>query len=274
MEQKNIHINSLKAVRIEILSQTTKASLTFATGFLCSLNRKIFLVTNHHVVSGRHFQTNEFLHKSGAIPGYLKLEIHCVEMIREFTYNPKKLNFEINLYKSDENYDSYVNPIWFEHEKKSNRIDVVAIDISNHIHHFPQFKFFPFDLIKEIQSEKILSVMDEVFILGYPLLTKLTPSQYPIHKNATIASEPNVYKDFPLFYIDGKTKSGMSGSPVVKKSTLNVRNDNETISLGVIEYDLIGIYSGRESQAKEEYEAELGIVWRLKEGLYELIAGR
>ena len=102
--------------------------------------------------------------------------------------------------------------------------------------------------------------MDNVFIVGFPLKTNTTPNQYPIYKGATIASEPYLYK-VPMFYVDGKTKRGMSGSAVVKKHGMKVHQEPTQFRFNEGRLDLIGVYSGRDAVADSEYEAELGIVW-------------
>ncbi len=59
--------------------------------------------------------------------------------------------------------------------------------------------------------------MNQAFVTGYPLEASTTPNKFPIYKSGIIASEPMVFNSEPRFYIDGKTKKGYSGSPVVLK---------------------------------------------------------
>jgi hypothetical protein len=57
-----IHINSFKAVQIEILTKETSASIGFATGFICEYKQRFFLVTNWHVLSGQNFETKHMVY--------------------------------------------------------------------------------------------------------------------------------------------------------------------------------------------------------------------
>src|ERR1700730_4458809 len=69
-----------------------------------------------------------------------------------------------------------------------------------------------------------------------------------------------------LFYIDGLTKSGMSGSPVVclaKPGDEFHTEDGVRVSIEKAEPFLIGVYAGRDGVTQEEYELSLGRVWKI-----------
>ncbi|PHN93501.1 hypothetical protein CSC80_11300 [Maribacter sp. 6B07] len=128
------------------------------------------------------------------------------------------------------------------------------------------------DIDEEISKDLKIGIMDDIFVTGFPLKTNTTPNKFPIYKGATIASEPDIFNSLPMFYIDGKTKSGMSGSPVIKKdNTIKTIATPTGITLNQGRIGLAGVYSGRDRQEKDEYEAELGIVWRLKECLLPIL---
>ncbi|WP_156343547.1 hypothetical protein [Limnohabitans sp. 63ED37-2] len=146
------------------------------------------------------------------------------------------------------------------------------IDITKNLVEINPYNIEFFDLAKEIEKSEIdLGVMDDVFIVGFPLKTKTTPNCYPIYKGATIASEPFQYTDLPIFYIDGKTKKGMSGSPVIKKHKFDLKILNGKMTGTKDRIDLIGTYSGRDTTAEDEYTAELGIVWHANKTLLQII---
>ncbi|WP_299316049.1 hypothetical protein [uncultured Aquimarina sp.] len=268
-----MHENSLKCVRIEILAENTKAHLSWASGFLCSWKDKTFLITNWHVVTLKNFQTKESLHSSGAIPGFFNLQYHTVirknGQITSFIETSKS---ELELYKH-EMHDTekvYTEPKWFEHPTLAN-IDVVAIEVTDEIVSQP-CEIVTFDIESELNKDKTLKVMDNVFVTGFTLNTSTTPNKYPIYKGATIASEPDIFGELPIFYIDGKTKSGMSGSPVVKKDDVIKPTATPTgIVLNQGRIELAGVYSGRDRQGEDEHKAELGIVWRFQECLIPIL---
>jgi len=265
----NIHINSFKSVQIEALSKETKASLGYATGFICNYKDKYFLLTNWHVVSGRNFESKEIIHASGAVPGYFNLTFQVGKNKTETSLQPMTCNIP-NLVLYDYKIEEQKlimgdTPLWIEHPEKGSDMDIAAIEITSDIPHHEEIATIAYEIEKESEKNFPLNVMDNVFIVGYPLKSTTTPNAYPIYKGATIASEPNVFKDLPMFYIDGKTKKGMSGSPVIKRENLKVTQDEAKISFTEGNVNLIGIYSGRERQSKDEHEAELGIVWRMIE---------
>lgn len=264
----DIHINSFKSVQIEILAQNTKVLISLATGFLCNYKERIYLVTNWHVVAGKNSETKCLLHHSGAIPGFFNLKFQAGTDHTESTLKPTTLAFQIPLYdKSDVR-------LWHEHPEYASKIDVVVLDVTNNL---PKDKLLEnsisvisYDLIKEIEKNE-LGVTDNVFIIGYINLNR-APNNYPIYKSASIASEPNIVDpEFPVFYVDGKTKSGMSGSPVVKKHGMKVTNDNGGFRFTEGKVRLVGVYSGREKQGTDEYEAELGIVWKFNESVLPIL---
>ena len=86
----------------------------------------------------------------------------------------------------------------------------------------------------------------QFFVIGYPF--GITASkQYPVWKSVFLASEyADNYLDIPVFLIDGTTRKGMSGSPVIMKGsyTMMDRKTNQSIPITVPLYSLKGIYSG------------------------------
>lgn len=104
---------------------------------------------------------------------------------------------------------------------------------------------------------------------GLPATGEHHTFSLPIYKSGTIASEPAVFDSQPRIYIDGKTKTGTSGPPVMVKRKAGLGGDDG----GAANEDLrfVGIYSGRDRQEPSEFEAELGIVWPLRECLLPIL---
>lgn len=267
-------IKSIQSVKLKILAERTKIEITSATGFLCEYKEKLFLITNWHVVNGRNNFTNELLDKHGALPGFLDLQLTYIQQAKDDNFTTFILPFEQPLfyYNSDEDFYDESKPLWTEHDKK-NEIDVVAIDLTQfkNVCSLPGFKLMTYNIEEEISYTQYttgISVMDKVFIIGYPLSSGLSPNEYPIYKGATIASEIRNNDEPPIIFIDGKTKSGMSGSPVILKHEFSGSVEGDAL-FGKTQ--LIGVYSGRESISPDLTEAELGIVWKLEECLLPIL---
>ncbi len=248
--QMNINITSVRGVLIRAYTDETEYELGSASGFLCTYKHRYFLVTNWHVFSGKNFETKELINSNAAIPEKIDFEFASMTEKDGDRFRPiRVLGNKIPLYHDGE-------PLYRTHPSNGSDYDVSVLELDL----IPQINDSTFDVSKEISKESKLAVMDQVFIVGYPLKTSTTPNDYPIYKAATVASEPDIYSK-PLFYVDGKTKKGMSGSPVIKKH--GIKFDGVTFTEGRI--DLVGIYSGRNGATSDESEAELGIVWHLKE---------
>ena len=258
----NVNLHSFRVARLEVFARDTDARLGEATGFFCRFRHRTFLVTNWHVVSGRHFQTRQALHRSRALPGSLTVHAH-VTRGRDATVVPSSsIAFRVALLGADG------RPRWLEHPLFGADIDVIALDVGIALPFGTQV--CPIDLATELAAEFTLAVMDQAFVTGFPLQASTTPNSLPIYKSGTIASEPLVFDSQPRIYIDGKTKTGMSGSPVmVKRASAGPRGN----SVSGITEDLrfIGVYSGRDRQEPSEFEAELGIVWPFRECLLPIL---
>ncbi len=166
-----------------------------ATGFIFSSEQAKFLITNRHVVTGRHEETEKNLNKEGAHPGKITL-IETGTMI--------------SLYKDSE----YKNAIWYEHPT-CEKVDVVAIPLSDS-NEINQLKCInDHSLITDIK----IDVGMEVFVIGYPLAIDVKGT--PLWKRASIASEPSIdVDDVPKILIDTATSHIQAGSATRSKFSL------------------------------------------------------
>ena len=178
----------------------------------------------------------------------------------------------IDLYEDLENLECEK---WLSHPSDQT-IDVVAINITEKCNKIiadrdnGNEKISAFDIREHLGIEYNLDVMDNIFIIGYPFLKRSSENILPIYKSATIASEPRFPGNINQFLVDGKTKKGMSGSPVILNMELNIQkyihlpfNQDKKV--------LIGIYSGRDESDPDLYTAELGKVWSLEECLLAIL---
>ena len=110
-----------------------------------------------------------------------------------------------------------------------------------------------------------------MFVVGFPLDRNESPNSLPSYKAASIASEPNFLGQRPYIFIDGKTKPGMSGSPVILAHEPRLTMDGAKLSHTTGITELIGVYSGREAEASTPFEAELGLMWPFRDAIAPIL---
>ena len=265
---KGLNPHSLKVIQVEQLSLETNASMGYATAFFCSYRDNIYLVTNHHVVSGRYPGTQEILHSSGAIPGSLRFDFSIHKTVSGDRF---KL---ITCYTSIKLYDG-LEPLWLEHPDLGDICDVVVIPLPHEIRKQipPDASLVTIELERELDYQLTIGVMDELFITGFPLIKEKTFSKYPIYKAGFLASEPEDPQNGSQFYVDSKTKRGMSGSPIIQRERAKAtKNDNGSVTITEGRINFVGIYSGRVGAINsDEYQAELGVAWPFRDFLLPII---
>jgi hypothetical protein len=263
---------SLVALRIRVTLGESAAKTNVATGFLYKSGNETFLITNWHVLTGRHADTGKPLDDTLGLPHTLSISYPMQRHERE-----KGLahlwwsESQASLYQDQERK----HPVWFEHPVHGGKVDVAAI-------HFPLSAQEHFAAIAAndqtalgLNSAAVYPTLD-VYVLGYPL--GLTGGlQLPIYKRATIANEAQFPLDnLPKLFIDTATRKGMSGAPVfVDKlgSWLEEKPDGKRmLQLAGRARRFIGIYSARDGKSTE-FDAQLGIVWK-PDVIEEVIAGR
>ena len=221
---------SRTAIPLEMRFRDTRLAL--GTGFFWRAQERAFLITNWHNVTGKNPNTGEHLSKHAGEPDRVVLQVDQLDL-RHGTRAEVVLPL-----RSETN-----EPLWLEHSM-ARCVDIVALPLPS----MPDAALSPINEMPSVPGT--VSVGDETFILGYPF--GIGPSMLPIWKRASIASEPNLPLDGkPCFYVDTASRSGMSGSPVILRRRFGI-GPNTTF---------VGVYSGRIG-AKDELEAQLGIVWR------------
>ena len=240
----------------ETTEDTAKDATSMAngTGFFFKVESVSYIVTARHNLSGKHWETNEFLSDRSVEPTHLKVG---------FRQPP-----EGNLYKTETlRIDEYLlplidrdgAPLWLEHPEYRGRMDVAAV---------------PFDLpwkddieywVPESSGSGVDSgvwVAKDTFIVGYPFGLRVG-LDLPLWVRGTIASEPALLyphndEPLPLILVDARTRKGQSGSPVL---VLNRQFADDTPpARSTPRSKLIGVYSGRTND-----ESDLGFVWRIEE---------
>lgn len=242
---------SLRSVPLRILCNNEH--LADATGFFWTESDKTFLITNWHVVTGRHPDTGK------ALSCFAPAEIAYPRFIEGESYSEvwwEKIQLR----------DEGGNATWFEHPVYSGSADVAAVLVPLHL---------PIETSKGPQKSYVCTIDEtsyhgewagrrldmgsDLFVLGFPLGLKPT-GHFPIWKRASVATEMDIpLNDKPAFLVDAATRQGMSGSPVVY-----VRNRDMHVLGGAVPtryVEFVGVYSGRHVGGNE-IEAQLGIVWK------------
>jgi hypothetical protein len=216
-----------------------------ATGFFVQSNRQqLFLITNWHVVTGRHLDTKKPLHPKGGIPDRLKFRVRVQRALGEWT-RP----IEVALYDDADLTDNPEHPRWLEHSVYRDKLDIVAIPFV-----LPDDGTVTTIDAVDTRPTMYLPVGSEVFVLGYPRGID-GGGEFPIYKRASIATEPEVNRGGPPhILVDTATREGMSGAPVI-----GIR-DGAIIVPGSRSYCFVGVYSSR--LGSDEMQAQLGVVWK------------
>lgn len=283
-----MHAESLRSVFIEMLycpdgpdtdCETGEApdnSTSMATGsaFIYRLDGKDHLVTARHNVTGRRWQTNEFLGKYHTEPNYLRVTFFKDSPekweITPSDNNPQVGNLRVLIRAClvpllDEDW----NPVWKQHAVLGGDMDVVDVP------------FDPPDEVTIMSWEKEgprtdpaqapwpiqLFPGEDVFVVGYPDRLSVGPI-IPLWIRGTIASDPLFPysaggKSYPLWLIDARTRRGQSGAPVMRYRPPGApvfRNDGQLARTIWPDSQLLGVYSGRTSD-----ESDLGFVWSIDE---------
>ncbi|WP_392872747.1 trypsin-like peptidase domain-containing protein [Streptomyces sp. LN499] len=229
-----------------------------ATGFVYMDDQRPFLITNWHVVAGRHRITGQPIHSSGATPDAIAirhLEDRAVQTSVDSVTQWRDLIEPL--------FDDESNPLWLEHPRFGRRVDVIALPLTQ----TSGIQLVPYS--DELMTETMRAgVSDWVNILGFPFGIAGGGS-FAVWTKGGIATEMDVdFEGLPCFLIDSRTRPGQSGSPVIAYSPggMTAMASGNTINIKNAMANLLGVYSGRIST-----ESDLGHVWKAK-ALREILA--
>ena len=263
---------SFVAVRISLYTDECDDPFTYASGFFCKRGGHHFLVSNYHVFSG--YRPGTKILSGNYRPTRISFEAHAPTFNDPTTPDLGASELQIIQSPTMDLYDDVLTtagPKYIVHPTQGSRIDIAAIP-ARLSYKVAGTKVDA--LLADLDDEAHLTrpeAMDDVFVVGFPINTDNMPNRLPIYKHATVASEPGAYTDTPRFYIDGKTKPGMSGALVILRKPASTTFDGSNLTHAGPAVTLVGVYSGRDIQAPDEYEAELGIVWPLRQCLLPLL---
>lgn len=242
---------SLTTVPIEQLANGNP--MKSATGFIWKHGNQHCLVTNWHVVTGKHAHTFELTTESQ--PDELRV-----------MFNLRGQNFGKQDYKIRIRDDQF-RPLWFAHPVRGRLCDVVAVPLP--LSGFePSTNLYPINVLRS-EDDLAVGIGMDVFILGYPFGP--TPPGFPVWKRGSIASEPDLTPiGTGYLLVDTASRPGMSGAPAVLRSwAVHVLSNGGVSMRPEPANKFIGVYSGR-LHTKNTEDAQLGIVWP-KEDIEEII---
>jgi hypothetical protein len=242
MNARKVTIDPLSARSLYLKLIARDSVIGEATGFVVEYHARAILITNWHVLSGRHPESNRIQSATGAVPDLVRIAHHgsslgTWELVDEPIFDPEG------------------HARWFEHPSGRN-VDLVALPLTRIA---DSVTIYPLDL-RLAETDMIPQVAMPVSIVGFPL-GLAAAGALPIWKTGHIASDPDIdYQGTPAFVIDATTRGGMSGSPVVLRLSGGFRTASGRMVLaGGPQTRFLGVYSGR-----IHAESEIGIVWRPK----------
>jgi hypothetical protein len=256
---------SLTTVRLQALYNETV--LSNATGFFYSglLDNKqnFWLVTNWHVLSGRHINPpHSALHSKGSVPNRIGLSLLLKDDQPEYHgAGPNELRFQEQFV---ELYDSDGAAIWYQHPQK-NAFDVAVINFSVLV---DRCEFRGINQVAR-QDDMKIEIGSRILVLGYPLGYQHFMGT-PIWKAGIIASEPHLETPVSLnrVVIDATTRQGMSGAPVIMRERTHYLSEKDKVVRHANATRFIGIYASRpdfdmaSDVDTEDRRAEIGFFYK------------
>lgn len=234
-------------------------TLATGTGFVVFSNRRSYLVTNWHVLTGRDPITDEPTGSSSAKPSYLEAHVIVESKVDQ---SLGKVRYDLRLYDDDG------RPRWLVHPTLGRAVDVVAIEFG------PAYPartedFMPYDATEPLDPAAFTPT-SEVSIVGFPFDLDQR-IDLPVWTRASIATEPELdFEGKPCFLVDARARPGQSGSLVIAywtpERTKLTRRGNIQIGAGE-SWELLGIYSGRITAT-----SDLGRVWK-REAIRAVLEG-
>jgi hypothetical protein len=213
--------------------------ISTATAFLVrAINDQLFLITNRHVVTGRHEDTGALLSSTGAIPDRLIVHHNSRRGLGEYCEVSQPLQDQVG------------QNLWVE--LPSRRADLVAFALSQH----DDIAVYPY----EVQSSSHMEIepAQMVSVVGFPFGER-TARSFAVWATGFIASEPEInHGGRPVFLIDCRSRQGQSGSPVlIQRSSGRATQDDQANLVYEPSHTLLGVYSGRINP-----ESDIGVVWK------------
>lgn len=234
-----------------------ESSMSNATGFVVEHDNVHFLVTNRHVMSGWDPVNEEYL--MGVAPTHLEIRHNAPGARGSWITTREPLITDSG------------EALWREHPN-GPLIDIAVLPLTEleGVELFTQ-EVGPPEHDDGTPMDIALYPTQQLSVVGYPFGRRVSGDGPAIWAQAFIASEFD--RDFngqPRFLIDGRTRKGQSGSPVIYTAhgaAVPLRGDVTMAAMSIDSY-LLGVYSGRINA-----ESDLGYVWKTSAMLETLSHG-
>ena len=251
-----VEVPTLKSLYIE--SRYGDTVLGSATAILAANDREAHcaLITNRHVVTGRHQDDGTCLNKNGGIPDNIVIYFH-----RNDPEIGEWKQIKLPLYRTDG------TPFWIEHPRLGKAADVVALNLTgaNDVRRLPYYLRLNLDRL-----EMLVSPAEPVSVIGFPFGLS-SAARFPLWATGFLAQELSlVTPDNPVFLIDCRTRPGQSGAAVIAHRSGSHRKQQDgkiqSVLTGGTVWEFLGVYSGRVNA-----QSDLGKVWHVG-AIEELLA--
>lgn len=232
-----VKISAPSAQSLLLQTSVNGNALSTATGFVCMSRKGPVLITNWHVVTGRHLETQQPLSPTGGIPD----SIHVM--------HNKKGEFGSWMGR----LESLKGEPWFEHSSLGEKADLVALPLTN----LGGVQLLPYELPPML--DVLVRPSDPISVVGFPFGMSAAGGFFAVWATGFMASEPDLdYRNLPIFLVDCRTRPGQSGSAVIFHSNGGlVRMANGDNDMMDTVTRLLGVYGGRIND-----QSDIGMVWK------------
>lgn len=233
-------IDIFSVIPLLLISISGDQPLSSATGFLWNDRGQYYLVTNFHVLSGKHPMTGKIEDEKRRTPTKIRV-FHNATNLGAW----KPVDYDV--------VDGKGRKKWREHPKFGSKVDVVMLPIK-----LPA-STTGYAINDQKFTDLQLRPAESVSIVGFPK-GQTAGGLFGIWHTGHIASEPEVdFEGLPAMLVDSKAWPGNSGSPVIARRYGSWSKKDGSQSFGGgngFATDFLGIYSGQLGAA------EMKFVWK------------
>lgn len=220
-------IESILLTTTRVMTYRDRQLLTAASGFFFASGKRLFLVTNRHVLCDA-----ASLHQ----PDRIEIDVH---------HDPDNLTrhmvLSIMLYRGGK-------AVWRQAGDGGGDVDVAVIELDRaRISPATRYKCFtPTHLQRDLQR---VEVGQSVLVVGFPLGFHDTLHHLPVVRQAIIASSFGLrFQGQGYFLTDARTHRGTSGAPVVMRRTWSHAHEEDAHDPDDpddLPWTLLGIHASR-----------------------------